>query len=136
MEIPKIICELLNLPISTFENGRLEVLLDLNLSWLNRLAVISSDADLDAAIAEVPERLREPLKAMRKLGGECSWVKKIYAPLYYSKMRYYDKLFFRFLCDNSILASGGSYEIEGRACVGFAVFTDALTQILTKKDNK
>lgn len=131
IQIPKIICQLLNLPISVFENGRLEVILGLNLPWLNRLANIKSDADIDAVIAIAPSELKEPLNSIKGLAS--NYDKRIYAPLYYSKMRYYDKLFFRFLCDNSILSSGGSYEIDGNISAGFAIFSDAVIEKLRSK---
>ena len=53
-----------------------------------------------------------------------------FAPLYYSKMRSYDKLFFRFLCDNKVLCGGGEYKIDNRECVGFAVFSDNVIESL------
>jgi len=43
-------------------------------------------------------------------------------------MRYYDKLFFRFLGENEILGGGGDYEIDGQGCSGFAIFTDCVIQ--------
>ena len=131
IQIPKIICQLLNLPISVFENGRLEVILGLNLPWLNRLANIKSDADIDSVIDIAPSELKEPLNSIKGLAS--NYEKRIYAPLYYSKMRYYDKLFFRFLCDNSILSSGGSYEIDGNISAGFAIFSDAVIENLRSK---
>lgn len=135
IEIPKIICQLLNLPIDVFENGRLEIILDLNLKWLNKLAVIKMPSDIDQVISISPSELKEPLKSLKELADSSQWKKKIYAPLYYSKMRYYDKLFFRFLCNNSILSSGGSYEIDGKISVGFAIFSDALIENLSQKES-
>ncbi|WP_096024153.1 ATP phosphoribosyltransferase regulatory subunit [Campylobacter lanienae] len=131
IQIPKIICQLLNLPISVFENGRLEVILGLNLPWLNLLANIKSDSDIDSVIAIAPSELKEPLSSMKGLAN--NYEKRIYAPLYYSKMRYYDKLFFRFLCDNSVLSSGGSYEIDGNISAGFAIFSDAVIENLRSR---
>ncbi|QQF52889.1 ATP phosphoribosyltransferase regulatory subunit [Campylobacter fetus] len=130
IEIPKIICKLLDLPISVFENGRLELILNQNLNWLNRLANIKNDKDIDEVIKIVPSELREPLNSIKDLAS--GYENRVYAPLYYSKMRYYDKLFFRFLCDNYILSGGGSYEIDGKVSVGFAIFSDALIENLSK----
>nr|WP_063999318.1 ATP phosphoribosyltransferase regulatory subunit [Campylobacter iguaniorum] len=132
IEIPKIICKLLNLPIDVFENGRIEVILGQNLEWLNKLATIKDAKDIDEVISIVPNELKEPLVLLKNLADSFEWKNKVYAPLYYSKMRYYDKLFFRFLSGNSILSGGGSYEIDGRICVGFAIFSDALIEKLSK----
>ena len=97
----------------------------------NLLANIKSDSDIDSVIAIAPSELKEPLSSMKGLAN--NYEKRIYAPLYYSKMRYYDKLFFRFLCDNSVLSSGGSYEIDGNISAGFAIFSDAVIENLRSR---
>lgn len=131
MSIPHILCSLLGLEMSVFEQGRIEVLLDKNLPWLSALAKASTKGDIQALLGIAPSELKEPLEAMLSLGGE--YENAVYAPVYYSKMRYYEGLFFRFLKGNSILASGGVYEIEGLSCAGFAVHCDNLIETLVDK---
>jgi len=65
---------------------------------------------------------------LRNLASALEYKNLRIVPLYYSKMRYYDSLFFRFLKDNAILASGGNYEIDDISSSGFAVYTDALIE--------
>lgn len=131
MKIPYIICQLVGLDMSVFEQGRIEILLAKNIPWLSALASASKKSDIKELLAIAPSELKEPLEAMLSLGS--SYENAIYAPVYYSKMRYYEGLFFRFLKDNSILASGGVYEIEGLNCAGFAVHCDNLIEILAEK---
>ena len=76
----------------------------------------------------VPGELKAPLESLKELANSLKYKNLRIVPLYYSKMRYYDKLFFRFLSANAILAGGGNYEIDGISSSGFAVYTDALIE--------
>jgi len=84
--------------------------------------------ELDEVIKISPSKLKEPLENLRNLASALEYKNLRIVPLYYSKMRYYDSLFFRFLKDNAILASGGNYEIDDISSSGFAVYTDALIE--------
>lgn len=130
MQIPHLLCKLLDLPMSVFEQGRLELLLKEDLAWLNALAKASKKDDILKLLDIVPEILERPLRDMLDLSEGFDEKIVAFAPIYYSKMRYYDKLFFRFLKDNYILASGGVYEMDGRKCAGFAAFSDNLIEVL------
>lgn len=134
IQIPKQICKLLNLPLSVFENGQISTLLNLNIDWLNKLVAMTNLADIQEVLKIVPKELQNELLSMQNLAKNIN-ANLVFAPLYYSKMRYYDKLFFRFLCDNAVLSSGGQYEIDNRVCAGFAVFTDAFIAKLSNKEN-
>jgi len=125
IQIPRIICKLLDLDISLFENGEIGKILSLNLTWLNRLALLKDANDLNEVVALVPNELKAPLEALANLSSSVK-CHAVFAPLYYSKMHYYESLFFRFLSGNSVLCSGGSYEIDGQNATGFAIFTDEL----------
>ncbi len=129
IEIPRKICEILDLPITVFETGRLELLLAQNQPWLTKLANITSLSDIDSVISLSPSPLCEPLNALKATASTIfDRARTIFAPLYYSKMRYYDRLFFRFIDGNKILASGGDYEIDGISGAGFAIFTDNMIE--------
>lgn len=131
MKIPHLLCELLGFDMSVFELGRIELIFAKNLNWLDKLATISSLADIKALQNNIPSELKEPLNELSALANEANFNGKIaFAPLYYSKMRYYDKLFFRFLCANKILCSGGEYSIDNRNCVGFGAFSDNIIELL------
>lgn len=131
MKIPYLLCELLGFEMSVFELGRIELIFAKNLAWLDKLATISSIADINALKSQIPNELKEPLDELSELASKVEFSGKIaFAPLYYSKMRYYDKLFFRFLCDNKVLCGGGKYCIDSHSCVGFGAFSDNIIEIL------
>ena len=128
IQIPRVICEILSVPIEIFENGQMEKILSQNVPWLSALALLKSVNELDEIIKISPSKLKEPLENLRNLASALEYKNLRIVPLYYSKMRYYDSLFFRFLKDNAILASGGNYEIDDISSNGFAVYTDALIE--------
>ncbi|WP_103610751.1 ATP phosphoribosyltransferase regulatory subunit [Campylobacter concisus] len=128
MQIPRIICEILNLEIEIFENSWLEKILAQNVPWLSKLALLKDASELDEIVNLVPDKLKEPLRNLQAVAKSLEYKNLRIVPLYYSKMRYYDSLFFRFLKDNAILASGGNYEIDNISSSGFAVYTDALIE--------
>lgn len=128
IQIPRVICEILSVPIEIFENGQMEKILSQNVPWLSALALLKSVDELDEVIKISPSKLKEPLENLRNLASALEYKNLRIVPLYYSKMRYYDSLFFRFLKDNAILASGGNYEIDDISSSGFAVYTDALIE--------
>ncbi|MBE2984130.1 ATP phosphoribosyltransferase regulatory subunit [Campylobacter sp. RM9344] len=130
IEIPHTICEILNLSIDVFERGQIEQILAQDVDWLNRLALLKSPEEIDEVSKIVPKELVKPLTNLKELAKASEYENLRIVPLYYSKMRYYDKLFFRFLSQNSILAGGGNYEIDGAQSSGFAVYTDALIEQL------
>jgi hypothetical protein len=47
-------------------------------------------------------------------------------------MLYYDELFFRCIDGNEVFARGGRYKDTELTSVGFAIYTDALCEKLTK----
>ena len=128
IQIPRVICEILSVPIEIFENGQMEKILSQNVPWLSALALLKSVDELDEVIKISPSKLKEPLENLRNLASALEYKNLRIVPLYYSKMRYYDSLFFRFLRNNRIIASGGSYEIDGKINSGFDVYTDALIE--------
>ncbi|NLY04345.1 MAG: ATP phosphoribosyltransferase regulatory subunit [Campylobacter sp.] len=131
IEIPHIVCKLLNLPLTIFEKGDINALLKLNLEWVNALLGLSDWSDLGRVKKIVPSELIAPLERIENLAVNRKNV--CIMALYYSKMRYYDKLFFRFVSDNSILCSGGDYEIDGLESSGFAVMSDAVIERILEK---
>ncbi|MFL1705494.1 ATP phosphoribosyltransferase regulatory subunit [Campylobacter sp. MOP7] len=130
IKIPHIVCELLNLPISIFEHGELEKILNQDKEWLRKLVFANSIKDIEEILSMVPNELKEPLCEIKELASLSRYENLRIVPLYYSKMRYYDNLFFRFLSGNQILSGGGNYDIEGIKSSGFGVYTDALLENL------
>ena len=134
IEIPKKICEILNLPLEIFEKGKIETLLEQNLPWLDATARATSLKDVQALRAQVPEKLKPCLDEILNLGVDYEYIRV--SLLYYSKMRYYDALFFRFLDAGAVYCNGGNYEIDGLKSSGFALLVDALIEKIMQKDEK
>ena len=134
IEIPKKICEILNLPLEIFEKGKIETLLDQNLPWLDATACATSLKDVQALCAQVPEEIVPCLDEILNLGVDYEHIRV--SLLYYSKMRYYDALFFRFLDAGAVYCNGGNYEIDGLKSSGFALLVDALIEKIMQKDEK
>lgn len=134
IEIPKKICEILNLPLEIFEKGKIETLLDQNLPWLDATARAVSLKDVRALRAQAPEELKPCLDEILSLGVDYERIRV--SLLYYSKMRYYDALFFRFLDAGAVYCNGGNYEIDGLKSSGFALLVDALIEKIMQKDEK
>lgn len=132
IEIPKQICKILDLNISIFEKGEIEILLEKNLAWLNALARATTMQDVrnlrDLAPSELAKSLDEILNLNLNYENICVSL------LYYSKMRYYDEMFFRFLDANAVLCSGGNYKIDEVESSGFAVMVDSLIEKLQKDE--
>ena len=134
IEIPKRICEILNLPLEIFEKGKVETLLEQNLPWLDATARAVSLKDVQALRTQVPEELKPCLDEILNLGVDYERI--CVSLLYYSKMRYYDALFFRFLDAGAVYCNGGNYEIDGLKSSGFALLVDALIEKIMQKDEK
>ncbi|ASM34393.1 ATP phosphoribosyltransferase regulatory subunit [Campylobacter sputorum subsp. bubulus] len=130
MEIPKLVCSLLNLDISVFEKAEVEKIYSQKQPWLEKLCLLSKAENITNLIKEIPNELKEPLEEIKELALGSKYENICIAPLYFSSMRYYDKLFFRFLHNNKYLSSGGSYEIGGIKSCGFCIFTDAMIENL------
>ena len=79
-----------------------------------------------------PESIQIELQKMKDLCSEASCKNSVLAPMYYAKMLYYDELFFRVIDNNEVYARGGRYKNEELTSVGFAIYTDALCDTLTK----
>ena len=132
IEIPKLICQILGISIDVFEKGAIEVLLQKDIKWLNDITKATTLQDLKALKNSVPSELKDAINDIENLG--ISYENVRISLLYYSKMRYYDELFFRFLDANSILCSGGNYKIDGTNSSGFAVMVDAMIEKIIYKD--
>ncbi len=132
IRIPVLVSLEFGIPLEWFSSMQIEKLLGTEYEWLGRLAKVQHPQQLDSAMDEVPQVLRPELQKMRDLVDTCGTRRSVLAPLYYSKMRYYDSLFFRCFIDNIPLASGGHFINDDITAAGFALYTDALIEVKTK----
>ena len=115
--------------ISLFREGNLEKILQKRQRWLSELALLSQRDEIGKVISIAPDFIKSDLKDIRDLAISQSYDNLVIAALFYSKMRYYDGLFFRFIHKNSTISIGGSYECEGIESSGFAIYSDNLIDI-------
>ncbi len=120
------------LSIEDFKHLNIEKFLNLKVDWLEKLVYLQYVEQVDALLEIVPEVIRVELQKMKELCSETKCDNAVLAPMYYAKMLYYDELFFRVIDKNEVFARGGRYKNEGLTSVGFAVYTDALCEKLSK----
>jgi ATP phosphoribosyltransferase regulatory subunit HisZ len=131
INIPQIIAKKFNLSLEVFKSSNLEVIFKLDIPWLSKLASLQSISQIDEVMQEVPEELKEELLKIKELCDNISYDNIAIAPLFYTKMRYYDNLFFRYFENNKTLGMGGNYCYEKIDSTGFALYTDNLIEELS-----
>ncbi len=132
INIPRIICEELDLSLDMFKNVNLEEILKLDISWLSGLAYLQKISQIDAVLKELPKSLKSELLKIKELCESVDYEDIVIAPLYYAKMQYYDNLFFRYIQKNETLGMGGNYNHKNLNATGFALYTDKLIEEMSK----
>ncbi|SFV75925.1 ATP phosphoribosyltransferase regulatory subunit, divergent variant [hydrothermal vent metagenome] len=133
IKIPQLLVEMFDtLEIDDFKYTNIDKFLSLKVDWLEKLVYLQYVSQIDEVIEIAPKVIQDELLKMKELCLELSCEKSVLAPMYYSKMLYYDELFFRIIDKNEVYARGGRYKAEGENSVGFAIYTDALCETLTK----
>ena len=133
IKIPEILAQMFDsLSIDDFRHINIDKFINLQVEWLTKLVYLQYVEQIDEVIAIAPEVIQVELLKIKELcmASECK--NAVIAPLYYAKMLYYDELFFRVIQDNEVFARGGRYKNENLTSVGFAIYTDALCEELTK----
>jgi len=133
IKIPEILVAMFDeLSIDDFRHINIEKFLNLKVDWVEKLVYLQYVEQIDEVIAIAPEAIKTELKKMKELCSESSCDNSVLAPMYYAKMLYYDELFFRIIDKNEVYARGGRYKNADLTSVGFAIYTDALCETLTK----
>lgn len=133
IKIPELLVEMFDqLTIDDFKYINIEKFLNLKIEWLEKLVYLQYIEQIDEVIAMAPDKMKIELQKMKDLCLEISYENSVLAPIYYAKMLYYDELFFRMIDKNEVYARGGRYKNEELTSVGFAIYTDALCETLTK----
>jgi len=128
INIPQIIAEKFNLSLEVFKSANLEEIFKLDITWLSKLASLQHVSQIDDVISEVPESIKDELEKIKELCAKITYKNVTIAPLFYTKMRYYDNLFFRYFENNNTLGMGGNYCYEKSDSTGFALYTDNLIE--------
>lgn len=133
MRIPTLLVEMFDeLSIEDFKHINIDKFIGLNVEWLTKLVYLQYVDQIDDVIAMAPETIQHELQKMKDMCAEMTTKETVLAPLYYAKMLYYDELFFRCIDGNEVYARGGRYKDATLRSVGFAIYTDALCEELTK----
>ena len=133
IKIPEILVEMFDeLSIDDFRHINIEKFLNLKVEWLEKLVYLQYPHQIDEILDMVPQSIKTELLKIKELSSEISYQNSVIAPMYYAKMLYYDELFFRVIEKNEVYARGGRYKNEELTSVGFAIYTDALCEALTK----
>jgi histidyl-tRNA synthetase len=133
IKIPKLLVKIFDeLSLEDFRHINIDKFLSLKEEWLTKLVYLQYIHQIDDVIAIAPEKIQVELKKMKDLCSEMSCEKSVLAPLYYAEMLYYDELFFRVIDKNEVYAKGGRYKSDELTSVGFAIYTDALCDTLSK----
>jgi len=128
IQIPKKLSKLLDIPLEVFKSSNIQKLLDLKIEWLTKLTYLQNVNEIEEILDIVPQEIKEELVKISSLVNDISYENIVISPLYYSKMDYYDGLFFRYIKANSVLGMGGCYEYEDMVATGFALYTDKLIE--------
>lgn len=133
IKIPELLVEMFaELTIDDFKHINIDKFISLKVEWLTKLVYLQHIEQIDEVMAMAPSEIQNELQKMKELCSEMSCDNTVIAPMYYAKMLYYDELFFRVIKDNEVYARGGRYKNAELTSVGFAIYTDALCEELTK----
>ena len=133
IKIPEILVDMFDeLSIEDFKHLNIEKFLNLKVEWVEKLVYLQYVEQIDEVIALAPDSIKAELTKMKELCSELSCKNSVLAPMYYAKMLYYDELFFRVIDKNEVYARGGRYKSSELTSVGFAIYTDALCETLSK----
>jgi len=133
IKIPELLVEMFDeLTLDDFRHINIEKFLNLKVDWLEKLVYLQYVEQIDDVIEIAPDNIKVELQKMKELCSEMSCENSVLAPMYYAKMLYYDELFFRVIDKNEVYARGGRYKTQELTSVGFAIYTDALCETLSK----
>jgi len=133
IKIPELLVEIFDeLCIDDFRHINIDKFISLKQEWLTKLVYLQYVEQIDEVMAIAPDSIVTELQKMKDLCSEMSCDNTVLAPMYYAKMLYYDELFFRCIAGNEVYARGGRYKNNDLTSVGFAIYTDAVCEQLTK----
>ncbi|MFK5975501.1 MAG: ATP phosphoribosyltransferase regulatory subunit [Sulfurovum sp.] len=132
ISIPHILNEHYGISLNTLKSMDIEKIICADLEWIGELVRLHKVEDL-RDLSAFPEDIRVELEKIKVSAEAIDYPNIVISPLFYAKMRYYDSLTFRMFEDNSLLAMGGIYKVDGISATGFALYTD---ECIANKMNK
>ena len=132
IRIPHLLNEKYGVSLEVLKSMHVEQIMNADLPWIEQLVRLNSVNDLDD-LSAFPDDIKAELEKIKEATQKVDYDNMVISPLFYAKMRYYDSLTFRMFEDNSLLAMGGIYTIDGIEAAGFALYTD---ECIANKMNK
>jgi len=132
IRIPHLLNEKHGVSLDVLKSMNIEQIMAADLPWIEQLVRINSVNDLND-LSVFPDDIKAELEKIKEATQKVAYSNMVISPLYYAKMRYYDSLTFRMFENNSLLAMGGIYTIDGVEAAGFALYTD---ECISKKMNR
>ena len=123
IRIPHLLNENYGISLDVLKAMNIEKIMEADLPWIEQLVRINSVNDLND-LSLFPEDIKAELEKIKEATDSVEYSNMVISPLFYAKMRYYDSLTFRMFEENSLLAMGGIYTIDGVEAAGFALYTD------------
>ncbi|HEO99572.1 MAG: ATP phosphoribosyltransferase regulatory subunit [Campylobacterales bacterium] len=123
IRIPHLLNEKYGVSLEVLKSMHIEQIMKAKLSWIEQLVKVHRVEDLED-LSAFPHDIKEELQRIKEAVSGIEYAKIVISPLFYAKMRYYDSLTFRMFEDNALIATGGTYSIDGVEAAGFALFTD------------
>jgi histidyl-tRNA synthetase len=123
IQIPQLLNEKYGISLEVLKSTHIEQIMQAELPWIEQLVKVHRVEDLDD-LEVFPEDIRAELEKIKAAALSIEYPRIVISPLFYAKMRYYDSLTFRMFEDNALIATGGTYSIDGVEAAGFALFTD------------
>ena len=123
IRIPHLLNEKYGVSLEVLKSMHIEQIMKAELPWIEQLVKMHRVEELDD-LSVFPQDIREELEKIKEAASGIEYAKVVVSPLFYAKMRYYDSLTFRMFEDNALIATGGTYSIDGVEAAGFALFTD------------
>ena len=123
IRIPHLLNEKYGVSLDVLKSMHIEQIMAIDLPWIEQLVRINAVSDLDD-LSAFPSDIKAELEKIKEATQAVKYDNMVISPLFYAKMRYYDSLTFRMFEDNSLLAMGGIYTIDGVEAAGFALYTD------------
>ena len=123
IQIPHLLNEKYGISLEVLKSTHIEQIIQAELSWIEQLVKVHRVEDLED-IEVFPEDIKAELEKIKAAALSIEYPRIVISPLFYAKMRYYDSLTFRMIEGNALIATGGTYSIDGVEAAGFALFTD------------
>ncbi|MEA3434345.1 MAG: ATP phosphoribosyltransferase regulatory subunit [Campylobacterota bacterium] len=123
IRIPHLLNEKYGVSLEILKSMHVEQIMNADLPWIEQLVRLNSVNDL-YDLSVFPDDIKAELEKIKEATRNIDYSNMVISPLFYAKMRYYDSLTFRMFEDNSLLAMGGIYTVDGVEAAGFALYTD------------